>query len=102
MTLLRSYVGGSWQTPAGEGRPVFDAVTGDEVARISTEGIDMAAALDYGRSEGGPALRRLPMLLVVLAASALVVRGLVTFGLRTGGLRLAILRYFVLPALSGV
>jgi oxepin-CoA hydrolase / 3-oxo-5,6-dehydrosuberyl-CoA semialdehyde dehydrogenase len=59
MTLLRSYVGGSWQTPAGAGRPVFDAVTGDEVARISTEGIDMAAALDYGRSVGGPALREL-------------------------------------------
>jgi oxepin-CoA hydrolase / 3-oxo-5,6-dehydrosuberyl-CoA semialdehyde dehydrogenase len=59
MTLLRSYVSGSWQTPAGEGRPVFDAVTGDEVARVSTEGIDMAAALDYGRSAGGPALREL-------------------------------------------
>src|SRR5437764_1697979 len=42
MTLLRSYVGGTWVTPAGEGRPVFDAVTGDEVARVSSDGIDMA------------------------------------------------------------
>jgi oxepin-CoA hydrolase / 3-oxo-5,6-dehydrosuberyl-CoA semialdehyde dehydrogenase len=56
MTLLRSYVGGAWQTPAGEGRPVFNAVTGEEVARISTSGVDMAAALEYGRSVGGPAL----------------------------------------------
>ncbi len=56
MTLLRSYVGGAWRTPAGEGRPVFDAVTGEEVARISTDGVDMAAALEYGRSVGGRAL----------------------------------------------
>jgi oxepin-CoA hydrolase / 3-oxo-5,6-dehydrosuberyl-CoA semialdehyde dehydrogenase len=59
MTLLRSYVGGAWRTPAGEGRPVLDAVTGEEVARISTGGVDMAAALEYGRSVGGPALAEL-------------------------------------------
>jgi len=34
-------------------------VTGDEVARISSEGVDMPAALAYGRSVGGPALREL-------------------------------------------
>ncbi len=59
MTVLRSYAGGSWVTPAGEGRPVFDAVTGDEVARVSSAGVDLAAALDHGRSAGGPALREL-------------------------------------------
>jgi oxepin-CoA hydrolase/3-oxo-5,6-dehydrosuberyl-CoA semialdehyde dehydrogenase len=59
MALLRSYVNGHWVTPAGDGRPVLDAVTGDEVARVSSAGIDMAAALTYGRSVGGPALREL-------------------------------------------
>ncbi len=59
MALLRSYVGGSWVSPAGEGRPVFDAVTGEEVARVSSEGIDMAAALEFGRGTGGPAMRAL-------------------------------------------
>jgi oxepin-CoA hydrolase / 3-oxo-5,6-dehydrosuberyl-CoA semialdehyde dehydrogenase len=59
MALLRSYVTGTWVTPEGDGRPVFDAVTGAEVARVSAAGIDMAAALDYGRSVGGPALRDL-------------------------------------------
>ena len=59
MALLRSYVGGTWVTPDDEGRPVFDAVTGEEVARVSSAGVDMAAALDYGRSTGGPALREL-------------------------------------------
>ena len=59
MTSLRSYVGGAWTEPADEGRPVLDAVTGEEVARVSSAGIDVAAALDYGRSVGGPALRDL-------------------------------------------
>jgi oxepin-CoA hydrolase / 3-oxo-5,6-dehydrosuberyl-CoA semialdehyde dehydrogenase len=59
MALLRSYVSGNWVTPDDDGRPVFDAVTGDEVARISSAGVDMAAALEYGRTVGGAALREL-------------------------------------------
>ena len=59
MTVLRSYTGGQWRAPSGEGVPLCDAVTGEEVARVSSEGIDMAAALDYGRAVGGPALREL-------------------------------------------
>ena len=58
MALLRSYVSGDWVT-ADDGRPVFDAVTGDEIARVSSAGVDMAAALAYGRAVGGPALREL-------------------------------------------
>jgi oxepin-CoA hydrolase/3-oxo-5,6-dehydrosuberyl-CoA semialdehyde dehydrogenase len=59
MVLLRSYVNGHWVTPQDDGRPVLDAVTGQEVARVSTAGVDMAAALAYGRSTGGPALGEL-------------------------------------------
>jgi oxepin-CoA hydrolase / 3-oxo-5,6-dehydrosuberyl-CoA semialdehyde dehydrogenase len=59
MALLRSYVGGRWVSPDDDGAPVHDAVTGDEVARVSTTGIDMRAALDHGRTVGGPALREL-------------------------------------------
>ena len=59
MVVLRSYVNGSWFTPTDEGAPLYDAVTGDEVARISSAGIDMAAALEYGRQVGGPAIRQL-------------------------------------------
>jgi oxepin-CoA hydrolase / 3-oxo-5,6-dehydrosuberyl-CoA semialdehyde dehydrogenase len=59
MALLRSYVNGHWVTPQGDGRPVRDAITGAEVARVSSAGIDMDAALAYGRSVGGPALREL-------------------------------------------
>jgi oxepin-CoA hydrolase/3-oxo-5,6-dehydrosuberyl-CoA semialdehyde dehydrogenase len=59
MTVLRSYVSGAWTAPTDDGRPVLDAVTGDEVARVSSAGIDLGAALAYGRSAGGPALREL-------------------------------------------
>ncbi|MGI8761236.1 MAG: phenylacetic acid degradation bifunctional protein PaaZ [Jatrophihabitantaceae bacterium] len=59
MSLLRSYVGGRWVTPTGEGQPVTDAVTGERVARVSSEGLDMRAALEHGRGTGGPALREL-------------------------------------------
>ena len=34
-------------------------MTGEEITRISSDGIDLAAALDYGRRVGGPALRAL-------------------------------------------
>lgn len=59
MSLLRSYVSGGWHTAAGEGRPLHDAVTGEEVARLSSAGVDLAAALEHGRRVGGPALREL-------------------------------------------
>ncbi|ALL75969.1 enoyl-CoA hydratase [Pseudonocardia sp. EC080610-09] len=59
MTLLRSHLAGTWQTGTGEGRPLHDAVTGEEVARISADGLDLGAALDFGRRTGGPALREL-------------------------------------------
>jgi oxepin-CoA hydrolase/3-oxo-5,6-dehydrosuberyl-CoA semialdehyde dehydrogenase len=57
--VLRSYVSGGWHRPTEEGRPLHDAVTGAEVARISSAGIDFAAALEHGRQVGGPALRAL-------------------------------------------
>jgi oxepin-CoA hydrolase/3-oxo-5,6-dehydrosuberyl-CoA semialdehyde dehydrogenase len=57
--LLESYVGGAWATPTDAGTPIADAVTGAEIARISSTGIDTAGAVTYARSVGGPALRAL-------------------------------------------
>ncbi|HEY3629772.1 MAG TPA: phenylacetic acid degradation bifunctional protein PaaZ, partial [Jatrophihabitantaceae bacterium] len=57
--MLRSYVAGSWFTAADEGVPLHDAVTGEEITRVSSTGVDMRAALEYGRQTGGPALREL-------------------------------------------
>ena len=59
MSLLPSYVQGAWYTAPDEGRPLLDAVTGEEVARISSTGLDLAAMLDHARRVGGPALRAL-------------------------------------------
>jgi oxepin-CoA hydrolase/3-oxo-5,6-dehydrosuberyl-CoA semialdehyde dehydrogenase len=56
---LPSFVDGHWFTPSVDGQPVRDAVTGDVVCAISSAGIDFAAALGYGRSQGGHALREL-------------------------------------------
>ncbi|MFC4944111.1 phenylacetic acid degradation bifunctional protein PaaZ [Pseudonocardia sp. GCM10023141] len=58
-SVLRSYVRGGWFAPSEEGRPLHDAVTGAEIARITSAGIDMGGVLDHGRRTGGPALRSL-------------------------------------------
>jgi oxepin-CoA hydrolase / 3-oxo-5,6-dehydrosuberyl-CoA semialdehyde dehydrogenase len=59
MAPLSSYVTGSWHVPDDEGAPLHDAVTGEEVARISSAGVDFGATLQYGRRVGGSALREL-------------------------------------------
>src|SRR4051812_28328033 len=57
--LLESYVQGRWQTSDDEGKPLFDASTGDVVAHISSTGLDTAGILDHAHHVGGPALREL-------------------------------------------
>jgi len=59
VSMLQSYVQGQWFTAADAGTPLRSAVTGDEVAQISSTGVDVAAMLDYARSVGGPVLREL-------------------------------------------
>jgi oxepin-CoA hydrolase / 3-oxo-5,6-dehydrosuberyl-CoA semialdehyde dehydrogenase len=59
MAPLASYVSGAWHVPPDEGAPLHDAVTGVEIARLSSSGVDFGAALDHGRRAGGPALREL-------------------------------------------
>ncbi|HWU21599.1 MAG TPA: phenylacetic acid degradation bifunctional protein PaaZ, partial [Nocardioides sp.] len=58
-TLLESYVAGSWYAAPDEGEAVLDAVTGEEVVRVSTRGLDQAALVTHAREVGGPALRAL-------------------------------------------
>ncbi|GAB3345977.1 phenylacetic acid degradation bifunctional protein PaaZ [Modestobacter lapidis] len=57
---LESYVSGRWQSGTDEGTTLTDAVTGNPVARVSSTGVDTAAAVRWGREVGGPALRALP------------------------------------------
>ncbi len=53
---LENYVGGNWVAGTGAGTPLYNPTTGEEVARASAEGIDLAAALDHARTVGHPAL----------------------------------------------
>jgi oxepin-CoA hydrolase/3-oxo-5,6-dehydrosuberyl-CoA semialdehyde dehydrogenase len=58
MAVVRSYIAGHWFAP-DSGTPVYDAVTAEPVAEVSSAGIDFDAALRHGREAGGPALRAL-------------------------------------------
>jgi oxepin-CoA hydrolase / 3-oxo-5,6-dehydrosuberyl-CoA semialdehyde dehydrogenase len=58
MTVVPSYTEGRWHAP-DSGSPVCDAATGDLVAEVSSAGTDFGAALAWGRSAGGPALREM-------------------------------------------
>src|SRR5215472_572648 len=56
---LSNYLADTWVQGSGPGIPLVDPVRGDELARISSVGTDLEAALDFARTQGGPALRRL-------------------------------------------
>jgi len=59
MAKLENYILGKWITGDGEGQPLFNAVTGEQIATASTKGIDFKAILDYARTTGNPALRKM-------------------------------------------
>jgi oxepin-CoA hydrolase/3-oxo-5,6-dehydrosuberyl-CoA semialdehyde dehydrogenase len=54
MTLVASHVSGSWWTPSTEtdATQLLDASTGASLASVSVDGIDLFAAVEYGRSVG--------------------------------------------------
>jgi len=54
---LSNYLCGRWQEGAGEGAALADPVTGDILASVSSQGLDLAAALAHARTVGGAALR---------------------------------------------
>jgi oxepin-CoA hydrolase/3-oxo-5,6-dehydrosuberyl-CoA semialdehyde dehydrogenase len=55
-TQLESYVAGRWFRGTDGGEPVLDAVTGQEVTRVSSHGLDFAALVTHARQVGGPAV----------------------------------------------
>lgn len=59
MRTLENFVQGAWVPGSGKLTELHHAVNGEAVARTSSEGVDFAAMLDYGRRVGGPALRRM-------------------------------------------
>ncbi len=57
--LLKNYVCGEWIAGQGPGTMLRDPVTGAELVRVSSEGLDLGAAFSYARGIGGTALRAL-------------------------------------------
>ena len=60
-TLVPSYLSGAWVTPENPSRvtEVHDASTGEVVATVSTDGLDLAGAIEYARETGQRNLREL-------------------------------------------
>ena len=57
MITLKSYLRGEWVEGRGELATLFNPTTGEPIAKAGTGGIDLKAALEHARAEGGPALR---------------------------------------------
>ena len=56
---LPSYVAGQWQEGSGSGVSVHNAVNGEPVCEVNSDGIDFAAVVRHAREVGGPALRNM-------------------------------------------
>ena len=57
--LLESYAAGSWYAAPAQGDPLLDASTGEEVARISSAGLDLGEMARHARTVGGPTIREM-------------------------------------------
>jgi len=57
MKTLRSYVAGAWHEADSGFAVLVDPSTEEEVARVSSVGVDFGAVVDWAREVGGPALR---------------------------------------------
>jgi oxepin-CoA hydrolase/3-oxo-5,6-dehydrosuberyl-CoA semialdehyde dehydrogenase len=56
---LQNYAQGQWVEGSGKEKPLFDAITGEQIATASSEGLDFAAMMDFARKVGGPILRKM-------------------------------------------
>jgi len=59
MKTLRSYLGERWVEGAGAPQTLVDPATEEPLAQVSSDGLDLVAALDHARRKGGPSLRAL-------------------------------------------
>jgi len=56
MKTLRSHVGGAWHQASDRFVPLFDPSSEEEIAQVSSDGIDFESAVAYSRSHGGASL----------------------------------------------
>lgn len=59
MNQLKSYAMGQWHTANDGFKPCHNAITGQTIAEISSDGLDFSGMLDYAKSVGHPALAKM-------------------------------------------
>ncbi len=59
MNKLENYVSGKWITGDGDGQLLYNAVTGNPIAVATSKGLDFIEVLNYARTKGNPALRKM-------------------------------------------
>lgn len=59
MQHIQNYVLGEWVNGEGEELKAYNAITGEAIGIVSSQGLDYEAILDYGRQLGGKALRKM-------------------------------------------
>lgn len=59
MLVLENYIAGRWRAGEGEGTILRHAVHGQPIAKAGSNGIDMEQALQYARTVGNTALRKM-------------------------------------------
>src|SRR5450432_910659 len=59
MNKLENYIAGNWITGDGDGQLLYNAVSGEPIATATTNGLDFKQILEYGRTAGNPALRKM-------------------------------------------
>ena len=55
----QNYALGKWITGDGDGTPLFNAITGEEIGRATSKGLDFNQMMVHARKVGGPALRKM-------------------------------------------
>ena len=59
MKQYQNYIKGNWVSGDGSETKLFNAINGDLIGEVSSKGIDYKSVLEFGRSVGGPALRKM-------------------------------------------
>ena len=55
----QNYALGEWITGDGDGTPLYNAITGEEIGKASSKGLDFNQMMIHARKVGGPTLRKM-------------------------------------------
>ena len=55
----QNYALGKWLTGDGDGTPLYNAITGKEIGKASSKGLDFNQMMIHARKVGSPVLRKM-------------------------------------------